>query len=121
MSDVGGPDWETASGPRPTTFESPVPNTNRGGRVGAETGANLAGESPCAGPISGLHRPLHTQFGCHERRRLVLQERGKLLEVNGHIAQLESQAAPERDVIVDGLSQRLHRLPPGHGSAMERS
>src|SRR5665811_1978703 len=77
---------------------------------------------PIAGlMISGLHRPLHCQFCCHEGRCLLFQERGKVPEIIGHVAQLESQTAPEPDVVVDGLSQGFHRLPPGHGSAMERS
>ena len=77
---------------------------------------------PIAGlVISGLRRPLHGKFCCHVRRSLLLQERGKILEIIGPIAQLESQAAAERDVVVDGLPQGFHRLPPGHGSAMERS
>src|ERR1035441_10695833 len=77
---------------------------------------------PIAGPmINRLHGPLHRQFCCHVRRRLLLQEPSKVPEIIGHVAQLEPQAAPELDVIVDGLSQRLHGLPPGQGSAMERS
>src|ERR1700687_6190526 len=77
-------------------------------------------------PITGLvmrrqHRPFHSQFRGHVRCCLLLQEYSKLPKTLSHAAQLESQAAPERNVIVDGLSQRLHRLAPGHGRAMERS
>src|SRR5260370_22673517 len=77
-------------------------------------------------PITGLvmrrhHRPFHSQFRGHVRCCLLLQEYSKLPKTLSHAPQLESQTAPERDVIVDRLSQRLHRLPPGHGSAMERT
>src|SRR6478736_9279294 len=77
-------------------------------------------------PITGLvmrrqHRPFHSQLRGYVRCCLFLQEYSKLPKTLSHAAQLESQAAPERDVIVDGLPQRCHRLPPGHGSAMERS
>jgi hypothetical protein len=77
---------------------------------------------PTAGlMISGLHRPFHGQFCRHVRRRLLLHERREVLEVIGHIAQLESQTTPESDVVVDGLSQRFHRLRfewcPGVGAA----
>jgi len=48
MSEAGDPGWEIASGPLPTTSESPVPNTDRVERVVAETGANLSEEFPCA-------------------------------------------------------------------------
>ena len=63
-------------------------------------------------PIAGLmmrrkHRPFHSQFRGNVRCCLLLQEYSKLPKTLRHAPQLESQAAPERDVIVDGLSQRL--------------
>ena len=77
---------------------------------------------PIAGLMIGrLHRPLHSQFNGHVRRCLQFQERGKVPEVIGHTMQLESKAAPECDVVLNGLSQGLYRLPPGQASAMERS
>src|SRR6266700_5228425 len=77
-------------------------------------------------PIAGLmmrrqHRPFHGQFRGHVWCCLLLQEYSKLPKTLRHASHLESQAATECDVIVDGLSQKFHRLPPGHGSAMERS
>ena len=49
---AAGPGWEIASGPLPTAFESPVPNTDRAGRVAAETGASLSAGISVRGSVA---------------------------------------------------------------------
>jgi len=77
---------------------------------------------PVAGlMIDRLHRPRDRQRRGNGGCGVLLQERGELGEAGGHVAQLESQATTERDVLVHGVSQWSHWAPPGHGRAIERS
>ena len=71
--------------------------------------------------ILGLHSPFQRQFRRDVGRCFLLQEACKLPKIIGHISQLESQVAAQSDVLLDSFSERFHRLPPGQGSAMERS
>src|SRR5215467_245506 len=85
-----------------------------------------ADETKTLGPIArlmifGHHGPFHCQFRRDVWRCFLLQECCKIQETRRHLFQLESQAAAECHVVFNGFSQRLHRLPPGQGSAMERS
>src|SRR5438128_5050255 len=78
------------------------------------------------GPIAGLmvlwlHGPLHGQCRRDMGRCFLFQESHEVPQSGGRVAQLESQAAAESNVILNGVSQGFHRPPPGHGRAMERS
>src|ERR1700693_1596 len=48
---------------------------------------------------------------------LLFHEGDKIEQFLACFLQLESQAAPEAQVLLNGLSQRVHRTPPGHGKA----
>ncbi|MCA8347442.1 MULTISPECIES: MBL fold metallo-hydrolase [Burkholderiaceae] len=50
-----------------------------------------------------------------------LHEGGEVEQCSARFIQLESQAAPEVQIVVDGLPERVHCAPPGHGTASVRS
>src|SRR5215475_10590168 len=85
-----------------------------------------ANEAQSPGPIARLmvnrlHRPLQGQCRRDVGRFFVLQKRSELCQAGSHVAQFEPQTATQSDVILNSVSQRLHRLPPGQGKAMEWS
>ena len=59
MSEAVGPAEKIASGLRSAALESPVPNTDMVGRVVAETGVTLAGESPCVDLLRAKGGQIH--------------------------------------------------------------
>ena len=83
-------------------------------------------EAQSSGPI---HRqggfwflgPLQGKTCGDVRGALSLHERDKVHQTCSGITQLEPQAAPHRQIVLERRSQRGHRTPPGHGRAMVRN
>src|SRR3984893_6374913 len=100
---------------------------NLGSRIGcAPMASEHANETQSPGPIAWLmvkrlHRPLQGQCRRDVGRFFLLQKSRELCQAGSCVAQFEPQAATQSDVILNSVSQWLHRLPPGQGRAMERS
>src|SRR5580693_4944768 len=88
--------------------------------------SEYANETQTLGPsarlmVYVLHRPFQRQRGRDVGRRFLLQKRGELYQGGACGAQFEPQAATQSEVIRNGVSQWLHRPPPGQGKAIARS
>jgi len=52
---------------------------------------------------------------------MLLHERNEIAQSLADFLQLESQSAPHAQILLNGLTQRCHRAPPGQGNASVRS
>ena len=52
---------------------------------------------------------------------MALHEGDEIKQYLACIVQVEPQTAAQTQVILNGLSKRVHRTPPGHGKASVRN
>ncbi len=71
--------------------------------------------------ISGLLRPGESQLRSDVERAALAHEGGEVEQALAGLPELETQIAPHRQIVLDGLTQGVHCAPPGHGSASLRS
>src|SRR5437899_1452985 len=71
--------------------------------------------------ISRLLRPRKRQCRSDVGGAMLLHERNEIAQSLADFLQLESQSAPHAQILLNGLTQRCHRAPPGQGNASVRS
>jgi hypothetical protein len=68
----------------------------------------------------GLPGPTHGPI-CGDTRGLVLlQEPDKLRQQGVRIMHLEAQRVTQGEIVIEGMAERAHTSPPGHGKAKAR-
>ncbi len=85
-----------------------------------------ANNAQTAGPRDGLFTLasggiFHCKFVGDVRRAVPPQKQNELTQALPIFSKFEPETATERKVVIDGLVERSHREPPGHGRASARS
>src|SRR2546422_5720637 len=133
----------TSSARLAVSFRSPHPSTDRVALSWAGMAANPAMGSGCVDlshcdarkyphiaeslcpmcwlNISRLLRPRKRQCRSDVGGAMLLHERNEIAQSLADFLQLESQSAPHAQILLNGLTQRCHRAPPGQGNASVRS
>ena len=68
-----------------------------------------------------LHRPSERQVDRHDLGADRVEVGGELGQQAGVLLELEPERASQPQVVIDMLSERGHRIAPGHGEAARRS
>jgi hypothetical protein len=68
-----------------------------------------------------FHRPPERQVDRHDLGADRVEVRGELGQQAGVFLELEPEPAAQPQVVIDMLTERGHRIAPGHGEAASRS
>src|SRR5262245_16709108 len=77
-------------------------------------------------PMRRLHVCRLLRPGKRERlgdvgRTMLLHEPDEMEQSLAGLFQLKSEITPHAEIVLEGLAQRIHRAPPGHGKASVRN